>query len=172
MRHNSLRFNFLTGDYNWQEYGGTFISEKTFTQSDWPFRAIIRFDNLEENMPDAPAKYLVSVEAVSIQAAGQELEEALKMQGAPDMFHKDCSDILKYEALVSYGVTATLWSQQGNNIKKLMREAHEQAAMLCGMFFGFAMDRVQNGLGNTGWDFISGQIGYGKHYVDEEEKTS
>ena len=167
MRHNSLRFDFLTGDCNWQVYGGKFISEKTFTQSDWPFKALIDVCNLQESGMDNMPMYQVSLSAISIDAAGpEELKHAMTSQSMPELFNENASDSLKYEALANYGIFSTLWTGTGNNIKQLMREAHEQAAILCGMFFGFAMDRVQNGLGNTGWDFISGQIGYGHHYED------
>lgn len=167
MRHNTLRFDFLTGDCNWQVYGGKFLSEKTFTQSDWPFKALIDVCNLQESGMDNMPMYQVSLSAISIEAAGdEELKRAMESEGCDQFNMATADDRIKYMALADYGIFSTLWTGTGNNIKKLMQEAHEQAATLCGMFFGFAMDRVQNGLGNTGWDFISGQIGYGHHYED------
>jgi hypothetical protein len=57
--------------------------------------------------------------------------------------------------LAENGVGANLWNDTGDNYKFLMKAAHKEAKLSCG-FFGFYMDRPQNGLGSNGCDFIKG----------------
>jgi hypothetical protein len=167
-----MAFHFFSGDCNWQEYGGTFISKK-ITDSDHPLYFAIQVANTEDNTEDSP-RYVVSLVAVSpgfCRAAGT-LDEAMKSNGfLDDPTFDPGNEQLQLEALLSYGNYATLGEWQGQNIGKLLKTAKEEAQSQR-MFFGFTLDRTANAIGNTGWDFISGQIGCGKHYVDEEEKTS
>ena len=167
MNRGHMLFHFFSGDCNWQEYGGTFIS-KRINDSDHPLYFAIQVANTEDNTEDSP-RYDVSLVAVSpafCKASGT-LEEAMKSNGFLDDASLDPNDErLQLDALLSYGNYATLGEWQGQNLRKLMKTARDEAQSQR-MFFGFTLDRVANGVGNTGWDFISGQIGYGKHYVDE-----
>ena len=151
----SIRFKFLTGDVNWQEYGGSFISAK-FNNGDWDYWYVMEVVNFDE----ADAKYNVSVYVVSPEAAGEEqLTKAFDSFGfdkgdLPEYFS---SDIGKVEALVTYGIKAQLWSENGNNLSKLMLKAKRDLVTINGLF-GFFMDSPQNGIGSTGWDLAAGNV--------------
>lgn len=59
------------------------------------------------------------------------------------------------QVLVDYGAYATLWQENGNNRNALVEQAR-QAFKGFQIFGGFALDRTQNAIGATGWDFIQG----------------
>ena len=153
------RFKFLTGDVNWHDYGGIFLSQKQ-NNGDFDFWYAIRAENWIDLVGEreAPATYCVSLLSVSIEEAGEDnLQQALRFCGLEE--EEDITDEMKIEALLAYGVFARLWEGNGNNINKLMREARRQS-MLASTIYGFFMDRQQNAIGNTGWDFQRGDIGF------------
>lgn len=153
----SIRFKFLTGDVNWQEYGGSFISAK-YNNGDWDYWLVMEVLNLDET----DAKYNVSVMVVSPEAAGNtNLSKALAQYGfeeqdaeVPEYFN---SDIGKVEALATYGIKAQVWNENGNNLAKLMLKAKRDLVTINGLF-GFFMDSPQNGIGSTGWDLVAGNV--------------
>jgi hypothetical protein len=163
-----MKFKFLTGDINWQDYGGSFISKK-LNNGEFDYWLVLQVTNWvdavgESEAKDVGAKYNVCLSAVSPQQAGDEnLQRALGsygMEGESEReieFRKD--PIMQVECLHSYGVSAPLWQADGNNLSKLMKEARRQADM-SNMLFGFYMDGPKNRIGNTGWDFIKGDIGF------------
>ena len=61
------------------------------------------------------------------------------------------------EMLAEVGLSAHLWNKAGNNKNELVKEARKQA-QLASVFFGFYMDRHQNAMGSTGWDWIRGNF--------------
>lgn len=155
----AVRFKFLTGDVNWQTYGGSFISPK-FNHGDWDYWLVMEVLNWDEATSDtSQGKYSVSVFAVSPEAAGEsKLREAVKSMG----FERDevatwlATDEAKVEVLHGYGIKAQLWSENGNNLAKLMLKAKRDLYTINGMLFGIFMDSPQNGIGSTGWDLIAG----------------
>ncbi len=161
-----MNFKVLSGDINWKVYGGKFVSKK-LNNGDWDYWLVINVINWEDTLPTNEFeklghKYNVEIQAVSIEAAGEEnMNSALSSCGFSDdqMEIAEMSDLLKVEALSGYGVFATLWNKNGNNIEILMKEAHAEVEKI-NMLFGFYMDRVENRIGNDGWDFISGDIGF------------
>jgi hypothetical protein len=163
-----IRFTFFTGDCNWQEYGGKFISKKQ-NNGEFDFWFILDvvnwFDAVGER--EAPAKYNVSLQSVSITEAGEEeLKKAFECCGYEEEDIADATEEQKLDALLSYGVYATLWSESGNNLNKLMKEGRNQA-QIASMLYGFYMDRQQNAIGNTRWDFQRGQITF--NYAQRED---
>lgn len=67
-------------------------------------------------------------------------------------------------ALYDYGLSVTLYEKFGNNNRKLLSILKKKAKEIeC--LFGFYMDRKVNQIGNTGWDAISGNIGF--KFLDE-----
>jgi hypothetical protein len=75
----------------------------------------------------------------------------------------------KLEVLIDEGFCATLWQQSGIDKDALMKLAEEQlsAAQVMG---GFMLDRAQNAIGSSGWDFMKGDItaGLRSHKSGEE----
>lgn len=157
-----MKFKMLCGDINWQTYGGRFVS-KRLNNGDWDYWLVINVINWEESLStreyeELGFKYNVEIQAVSIEAAGENgVDSALGCCGFPD--DMEITDLLKVEALSEYGTFATLWNKNGNNIEVLMKEARKEAQLIESLF-GFYMDKAENRIGNDGWDFISGNVGF------------
>ena len=66
-------------------------------------------------------------------------------------------DTVLVEALHSYGVYTPVWSKDGNNCARLMREARQEARQ-CEFLFGFYLDRPVNRIGTTGWESLRGDL--------------
>lgn len=154
-----MRFTFLTGDTNWMDYGGKWISSK-LNNGDWDYWLVLELLNWHDAIgeDESPAKYHVELSAVAPSAlsAGTmaQVIRSCGWEGMPD------NELAKVEICHSYGVKAVLHSADGNNARKLIQEAKAAAKIQGDFLFGFAMDRPQNRIGNDGWDFISGNIGF------------
>lgn len=152
-----MRFKMLSGDVNWRVYGGKFVS-KRLNNGDWDYWLVLEVINMWDacgDKDDQP-QYYVTISAVSPQAAGPEnVDQAIGSCGFSD--DTDTSNpLLQVEALSDYGISALLWQEQGNNIARLLREAHMETRKI-DMLFGIYMDGPKNGIGQNGWDLISGQ---------------
>jgi len=113
----------------------------------------------EEEARQMGGNHLVTLSVVSPSEAGKKnLEAAVESLGADYIDIKKLSGEEKADMLANYGVAATMWQETGNNLRKLLKEAKEEARKVEGLF-GFYMDRPQNRMGATGWDFIKGDIG-------------
>lgn len=152
-------FKFLTGDVNALAYGAKYVSQK-FNNSEFDFWFILELINMDDACGrdnDSQPKYIVELSVVSPDQAGPEnLAKAFESCGIDRDELKD-NDIVKVEALSSYGISAHLKSFSGNNAHKLLREAKREAQM-SEFLFGFAMDRPVNRIGTTGWEAIKGDI--------------
>ena len=62
-----------------------------------------------------------------------------------------------YEVLIDTGTYAHIWQGYGNNLAKLVRECRDELRK-ADMLFGLYMDRTQNAVGDTGWDWIAGNL--------------
>lgn len=153
------RFTFLTGDVDWQTYGGKFVSAKQNNgEFDyWLVMDVINWDEATSETPDG--LYNVSLYSVSPSEAGKDkLESAFRCCGMESEDEKIRQNpLVQVECLCSYGVYAQLWSKNGNNLRRLMRECREQAAIATGLY-GFYMDRPENRIGSTGWEMQRGDI--------------
>ena len=155
-----MKFKFLTGDVNWKEYGGKFVSPKQ-NNGDWNYWLVIDVINMHDVTGDeTEPKYYITISAVAPDAVSEdEKNSALQSCDMEDWYKKtDWKDLTMVEALVTCGISACLWQAQGNNIRKLMQDARKESDQIV-MLFGFYMDRQLNAIGNDGWDFISGNIG-------------
>ena len=134
---------------------------KEINHGDFTFRFAIQLTYLEEYGDDVceGGKFSVSVNAVSPESAGKDkVMNAIKSwTDDQDVINQYLSDpYIPYIALLEYGISATLFHEQGNNKNKLLRNASKQLEII-NIMFGFYMDKYQNRIGNTGWDFISGK---------------
>lgn len=156
----SLKFKFLTGDVNWQDYGGKFVS-KRLNNGEFDYWLIIEVINmLDATGEDIGGKYAVSLLSVSPSEAGEDnLARAFECCGldAEDQSDLRANPLVQVEALASYGIYAQLKTTGGNNLSKLMREIRKEAA-LSTMLYGFYMDRPENRIGSTGWDLQRGNL--------------
>lgn len=153
----------IGGDVNWEEYGGQFIVPEKFNNGDFDYWLIVKFDNMSELTDDYPSKYRVEIQAVApSQVSKDDKKSAFSSMGIDDKkeqerMSKDPQALAGI--LAEYGTSASLYSAEGNNANALMKEAKKQIPVINGMF-GFYMDRPMNRIGNTGWDFIKGDIGF------------
>lgn len=162
------RFRFLTGDGNWQQYGGKFISQR-LSNGEFDYWMVIEVMNWEDVVGEREAKeigskYNVALYSVSPQEAGEEqLQSAFRCCGLLDNGDDASTEELRkrsdvqVECLSSYGVQALLWQANGNNIKRLMRDAKQQA-MIAESLYGFYMDRAQNAIGSSDWEMQRGDL--------------
>lgn len=136
----------------------TWRSEK-FNNGDFDYWLILKIRYLPEYMgDDAPAKYSVSLSALSITEAGPEgLKSAMDSWCMENHDPAEIDNDMKIEILDDYGIGAPLWDKTGNNRRKLKGEAQKEAEAVQ-VLFGFYMDRPVNRIGSTGWDFIKGDI--------------
>ena len=105
--------------------------------------------------------YYVSLRVVSPEAAGQKgLDDAFSCCGIENMDDDVLKqEIVQVEMLSEYGTFAQVFSKMGKNKRDLLNQASKELEMLR-IFFGFYMDRQVNMIGNTGWDFVKGEIGF------------
>lgn len=152
-----MQFKMLIGDINWRVYGGKFVS-KRLNNGEFDYWLVLEVINMWEATGDESGdQYAVQLLSVSPeQVKSDDLNRAFESCGLSSGDFDLNNPLIQVEALAEYGVYATLWSNTGNNIKSLLREAHKQAN-LSNMLFGFYMDRYQNRIGQTGWDVIRGQ---------------
>ena len=137
----------------------SWLSEK-WNNGDWNIYFLLRVQYLEDMMGDeAPAKYCVEILAVSPEAAGPDnVKKAIDSCGN-DTEGKEIPDDMKVEALASYGIYAPLYSKSGNNMKSLLKEARKEFKLIHAFTFGFKMDCPVNRIGDTGWDWLQGNLG-------------
>lgn len=153
------RFSFLTGDVNWMDYGGKWVSQR-MNNGEFDFWLVLELVNMDDacgRHNEGQPKYHASLCAVSPEQAAGELDRAFACCGLNEGEHKD-NPLVAVECLHSYGVHAVLWQDSGNNAHRLMRQAKHEAMITCGFMFGFAMDRAQNKIGTTGWEAIRGDL--------------
>jgi len=151
-----MQLKFLTGDVNYKDYGGKWISKK-MNNGDFDFWYLVELINMHDATgdEDQPMYYLsLSVVAPS-EVPKTEIDKALECYGIPEI--DVTNPVMLCEVLHGYGISAELWNGSGNNFKKLWVQVHQELKAL-GFMFGFAMDRYQNRIGSTGWDFIRGDI--------------
>lgn len=154
-----MRFKFLTGDMNWQTYGGSFVSKK-LNNGEFDYWLVLKVDNWNEYERNPKETYLVSLLSVSPSEAGQDkLDSAFRCCGldSDEQAELRKDSMVQVESLVSYGVYAQLWTASGNNLRKLLKVAHEQADIASSLY-GFYMDRPQNRIGTDGWEMQRGNI--------------
>lgn len=156
-----MKFKTLSGDVNWQTYGGKFVSSK-LNNGEFDYWMVIDFVNMEEACGrdnEGQPRYHVALNIVSPSEAGSELAKAFECCNTPEEYQSD--EMAQVEALSSYGVYAVTWQQAGNNVAKLMRAARQEAKIQAGITFGFAMDRAVNRIGTTGWEALRGDLNAG-----------
>jgi hypothetical protein len=158
---NQMRFRFLTGDINWKDYGGKFIS-KRLNNGEFDYWLIIEVINMFDACgEDTSEKYAVSLLSVSPAEAGADnLKSAFDCCGLDPEADYAANPLVQVEALAAYGVYAQLISIGGNNLSSLMRRIRKEAASMVygGTFYGFYMDRPENQIGSTGWDLQRGDL--------------
>ena len=179
----SIRFKFMSGDVDWQTYGGQFVSKRlangydgkgAVKGQDYDFHYWLVMDvrpNEDWEHGSKDPKYWVSLAVVSPESADpKELQAAINSQGIPanELPGFMADPLFLVECLHSYSTAAYVWQGEGNNLSVLMKEARKEA-QLVEMLFGFYMDRPQNMIGSTGWDCVKGDLLAGLRRYDDDE---
>jgi hypothetical protein len=164
-----IQWKFLTGDRDWLGCGGKWISQK-FNNGEFDWWFVREIINWEEAVgeKEAPAKYHVDVSVVS-PSEFQDKEQARESCSVEKPW-SELDDAWKVELIHSYSGGAHVFGQDGDNYRKLFKLADEKA-VASEFLFGFAMDRAQNKIGSTGWDFLKGDITAGLNkppFTDEK----
>lgn len=136
---------------------------------DWDFYYFMRLQYMDEYLSESEVKefgkYCVEIHVVSAEAAGEDkVKQAFDSCGMADInvnLSPGALEEYKAQALMEYGISACLFSKAGNSKSMLLKLAKEELKKMS-MLFGFYMDRRCNSIGNTGWDFIAGNIGFNK----------
>lgn len=148
-----IEFKFLTGDVNWADYGGKWISQK-FNNGSFDFWLVRELVNMEDSCGDTSnGEYLCTLSVVAPKQY-KKLEEACCSCGWEGDI-KDIPNEQKVEIIHSYSGGAQEWSSYGSDYEELFRECAKEAETIL-MLFGFYLDRPHNGLGDKGWDRLKG----------------
>ena len=149
------------------------ISEKQ-NNGDFDYYLIVEITDMIEEAGSEFSdgrEYMAEVSAVSPQEAGEEeVRRALECAGydTEDKNADVISEEMKSEVLHNYGCKATLWYEYGSDEEQLLIAASEQVRVIP-IMFGFLMDKPQNAIGSTGWDFLRGDISAGLDRWKEEQ---
>ena len=138
-----------------------YVARKDFTDSDKPLRFAVKVMYCEEWDSEwaTNGKYHIEICAVGPEWCSEEtLGRAAECCGMSMEEFGKVSEEWRCLTLIEYGTRAPLWQEQGNNLRKLLKAAREELARIQ-MLFGFYMDRPVNAIGDTGWDWIAGDIG-------------
>lgn len=173
-----VRFHWLTGDVDFLSYGGKWISNKQ-SNGEFDYWFVLELFNWEDSVGEREAKergqrYFVELRVVAPSEVPEEhRRKAVRYCDEAYSLNLDAiSSENMVEMIDQYGVHAVVFSVGGNNAKKLLKRAKEQANVMEAFTFGFVMDRPRNALGSTGWDFIKGDVMAGLHrQPNTPEKT-
>lgn len=150
----ALRFTWLTGDMDWKDYWGQWVSKK-FNNGDFDYWLVLAFNNTGGDGGEADEKYMCELCCVIPSEASAEDVERFKQTSDFDSWGsldnpRDVVELFMYNGeYVSFGV------MYGNNARKLRRDVAVRAIAATSMFRYF-MDTPQNALGATGWDVAKG----------------
>ena len=145
-------WKFLTGDFNWQQYGGSWyraVGERQYQ--------VIELINLKDAMgEDAEVTYSVSLKYVDLDEMSQSnIDSAVGCCSFPD--DVELTDEILIEALCAYGRYAPVGSWEGNAYRPLLRQAKREANSLKDSArFNDAMRRPVNQIGSTALEYMQG----------------
>jgi hypothetical protein len=143
--------------------GGSVAFSKALNYGDWDFRFVMEVVRNEDHMTAIEVKeygkYTVLLCVVSPEAYGADKSRQLWLNQIDEEYIlKDITSVQMCYELFSYGIYAPLKLVSGNNLDVATQIVRNELKLIqC--LFGFYMDRPVNGIGNTGWDFVSGHIG-------------
>lgn len=147
MKHT--QFQFLMGDVNWLDYGGSWCRKVGNRYH------VIEFTNMHDATGDTDqAKYCVELREIDLDSPQR--ERAAESCDVSD----DASELEWVYALSSYGAYAPLDSWSGNNAHRLLREARAESRSLESDpdALEAALDRPVNRIGSTAREYQAGDI--------------
>jgi len=162
-----LKFKFLTGDVNFTDYGGKWISNRR-NNGEFDYWFVIELRNWEDCVGEREAKEIGAKYNLSLSVVAPSQAPEKERQSVLDSYGQESFQCLEreIEAFHAYGPKVNVWDANGNNWCKLMRQAKEEANK-ADMLFGFYMDRPVNKIGTSGWEAIRGDLLAPLRRVDE-----
>lgn len=148
-----IKLKWLTGDVNYLDYGGKWITAKSFQDGKHKVWGVVRLDPDVEGVEE---KYVVSVSAVS-PSQYEDVENAMSSWDLEDPWD-ELEPEFQVKVIHSYDGGAPIAELYGNNFNKLMKEARQALED----YFGSYKTRVNkpvNKLMANGKDFLKGNRG-------------
>lgn len=128
---------------------------------DWPFCYVLRLQYTEDHdqeWAETNGRFHMEVHVASPVAAKKELVRIAENMGMTLKEFKEGPMESQCMELVNEGISACLYQCTGNNMRKTIRQAKSKVPEIDFMF-GFWMDKPVNAIGDTGWDWVKGDIG-------------
>jgi hypothetical protein len=160
-----VKFKWLSGDINWIDFGGKWISNK-LNNGEFDYWMVLELSNMYNSCGKQEAeriggKYLVSLDAVSPSQVGEEaLKKGLSSWGMEDKPLSEIDDEMKVEILCSYGTAARLWYNIGSNANKLLKEGRKQAQEENKGNINSSLNSFANAMGHTKMDMLKGDFSF------------
>jgi hypothetical protein len=155
-------FKWLTGDVNWQDYGGKWYRR---VGKRGKLYHVITFSNWEDLIgsdAEGGPRYHCELDAVDLGDIPNETQRsALRSIGIDSEIPEDWGDpeLVRMEACHSHGAKAPLWELSGNNVRKLLTEARQTSRDLQPRkAHAKAMGQRVNQLGSTAREYMKGDI--------------
>lgn len=155
-------FRFLTGDINWQDYGGSFY--RRVSPGVYHVMRVMNWVDAVGQREAAEVGYTYNVDLSEIDL--RTMTDTQRAEVAQSCgFTPDEVDEMPHAKLVwvdmchGYGLRAPLWDENGNNLRKLMAECRAESLALDDEdAHEAAMNRPVNGIGSTAREFGQGDI--------------
>jgi len=167
------QFNFLTGDLDYFQYGGTWISEIKYN-GEFHFCYVAEFMNLIDACNEPQLQMQLSIVAPS-EFSSKDLQSVINSCGFSEEHKTEDYTFNNWcEMVYEYSGGATLWSDnftfkdENDDLKDIddvtesdmeqgFYELEKQLFKECQILwltFGFKLDAPQNRVGADGWDFL------------------
>lgn len=130
---SKVRFSFLTGDVNWSEHSGKWISQRFSDEDGNDFYLVRELTNMYDACGnDAKSKYYCTL-SIIIPTKYQDFDKAFECCGWDEIDKESLSDREKVEIIHSYAGHSYQhhqWDNSGNNYSKLFKECQDEAESL------------------------------------------
>ena len=146
------KFKFLTGDINWQTYGGKWY--KQVVSSTYHIIELINMWNAtgEEDQD----KYVVELREIDLSHLSEkQIKESVESCGWIN--EENINTLMVIESIHSYGYGAPMGNWSGNNYSKLLKLARDESNQLSDDdYHENQMNRPVNKLGSTAREYAQG----------------
>jgi hypothetical protein len=174
-----MHFKWLSGDVDYRTYGGKWIS-KPLSAGLFNYWLVMELMNLEDLgcRVEGDGVYNLSLSAVSLDLLPSsklvEVVDDLGQDWFTEHFQK-LEEKIQLEIMIdeahTYGYGSILWSEDGNNYTKLLKEAHRRAIHIAKYPWSY-MEQQANQIGATHLDFMRGNVlGPMAHTREEDRET-
>jgi hypothetical protein len=117
----------------------------------------VRIQYMHEYDSSCPYKFHGEIVAVNNGMAGKKTIKKMLDEFGDNEHFKNLDSRSIAQLLMEQGTCAILEQCSGNSKVTVLRELNQQLKE-CLMFGGFKLDRAQNAIGSSGWDFMKGDI--------------